>query len=139
MDEREEWIQNYIQQQIRGMVFGSEVEKQMVLQKAREQAEMYLQMHQGQSRGNPGNPRQKPYEVTDTQPPEVIDWLLENFPKEYPKRGGDLHKVRLQRTGTNTLKIQIADWPAYELFQSVWSHMHAVVYELKRDSYERLR
>lgn len=53
MNEREEWIQKYIQKQIDGMVFGSEIERQIVIQKAREQANMYLQMHQGKSKGNP--------------------------------------------------------------------------------------
>ena len=49
MDEREEWIQKYIQNQIEGMVFATTQERELIMQKLREQAEMYLQMHQGLS------------------------------------------------------------------------------------------
>ena len=58
MDEREVWIQKYIQQQIGGMTFGSEVERQHMIQQARQSAEAYLQTYQRQSQGNPG-PTQK--------------------------------------------------------------------------------
>ena len=53
MDEREVWIQKYIQQQIGGMTFGSEVERQHMMQQARQSAEAYIQAHQGRSQGNP--------------------------------------------------------------------------------------
>ena len=52
MDEKEEWIQKYIQKQIGGMVFRSEIERQMVIRRARQSAEAYLQALQGQSQGN---------------------------------------------------------------------------------------
>jgi len=57
VNEREEWIQKYIQKQIDGMIFGSELQKQHAIEQARRKAEGYLQEYQGQPRGNPGNPQ----------------------------------------------------------------------------------
>lgn len=50
LGEREKWIREYIRQQINGMVFGSELEKQHAIEQARRKAEAYLM---GQSQGNP--------------------------------------------------------------------------------------
>ena len=49
LGEREKWIREYIRQQINGMVFGSELQKQHAIEQARRKAEAHLM---GRPQGN---------------------------------------------------------------------------------------
>ncbi len=53
MDEREVWIQKYIQQQIGGMTFGSEVERQHMMQRERTTVSMNAPTAQSYARQFP--------------------------------------------------------------------------------------